>query len=133
MAATSRVIQWKQREAQIREIPREGFVEGQLSNECEGRHALVFAGHGRTNLGGSWSVDLAAIGCIAPGPDPHRQPSVVATPTTDAFVDAVPTPYTLVARTTGTVITVWSFDVAGQRASNVEFSWHCMVEGVLVL
>lgn len=129
---TSRVVQWKEREVQVLEIPREGVPEGPLPKECEGIYALVYAGHGRTNAGGSWTVSLPAISCLQPAPGGDHQPSIVATPTTDGFTDDIPRPYILVARTQGANITIWSFDPDGKRAPDVEFSWHCVVEGTLV-
>lgn len=79
----ARIIQWAQREVAVREISIDGWPDKQLPRECEGSHAIVYAGHGRTGGGGSWTVSLRAINCIPPGPAHDRQPSVVATPTTD--------------------------------------------------
>ena len=129
---TSRVVQWKELEAQVIEIPRDGVSEGPPPKECEPAYALVYAGHGRTNPGGSWTVSLPAITCLRPGPGGDRQPSIVATPTTDGATDDIPRPYILVARTQNANVTIWSFFPNGELAPDVEFSWHCVVEGTLV-
>ena len=56
---TSRVVDWKEREAHVIEIPMEGVPAGPPAGQhCEKNFALVFAGHGRTNSGGSWTVTL---------------------------------------------------------------------------
>lgn len=130
-ATTSRVVEWKEHPVQINEIPIEGIRDGQPQN-CEPSYALLYAGHGRTDVSGAWRVSLPAISCVRPGPDGNRRPSVVATPISDAIPDVVPTPYILVAQTSGSEITIWSFDARGERATNVEFSWHCVVEGTMV-
>lgn len=132
-ALTSRVVQWKEVEVQINEIPRGGVPEGPPPENCEGSYALVYAGHGRTNAAGSWTVSLPAISCLRPAPGGDHQPSVVATPTTDGPTKDIPRPFILVARTRGADITIWSFLPNGERAPEVEFSWHCVVEGTLVL
>ncbi|HEX5758705.1 MAG TPA: hypothetical protein VF121_05885 [Thermoanaerobaculia bacterium] len=129
---TSRVVQWKEVQVQVNEIPRKGVPEGEPPKECESSYALVYAGHGRTNAGGSWTVSLPAISCLSPAPGGDRQPSVVATPTTDGPTDDIPRPFILVARTQGANITIWSFEPNGERARDVEFSWHCIIEGTLV-
>jgi hypothetical protein len=128
----SRVVEWKQQQVQVLEIPIEGVREGVPPQNCEPSYALVFAGLGRTDGGGSWTVSLPAISCERPAPGGDRRPSVVATPTTDGPTDDVPRPYVLVARTSGANITIWSFTTGGQTAPDVEFSWHCIVEGTLV-
>lgn len=129
---TSRVVQWKEREVEVYEIPREGVPEAPPPEECERSYALVYAGHGRTSPAGSWTVSLPAISCVRPAPGGDRQPSVVATPTTDGQTGDIPRPFLLVARTQGASITIWSFLPNGARAPDVEFSWHCVVEGTLV-
>lgn len=129
---TSRIVEWKEREVQVIEIPIEGVREGPPPERCQPAYALVYAGHGRTNAGGSWTVSLPAISCERPAPGGDHRPSIVATPTTDGLTDDVPRPYVLVARTSGANITIWSFTLAGEIAPNVEFSWHCVVEGTLV-
>lgn len=129
---TSRVVEWKEREAQVIEIPREGLADGPPPEKCEPAYALVYAGHGRTNGGGSWRVSLPAISCLRPAPGGDHQPSIVATPTTDGPTDDIPRPYILVARTQGADITIWSFHPNGELAGDVEFSWHCVIEGTLV-
>jgi hypothetical protein len=131
-ATTSRVVEWKEREVQVIEIPIEGVSQGPTPQACEPSFALVYAGHGRTNAAGSWITSLPAISCERPAPAGNRRPSIVATPTTDGTADAVPPPYILVAQTRGADIIIWSFFPNGQRALNVEFSWHCIVEGTLV-
>lgn len=128
----ARITQWAEREVAVREIPIEGWPDQESGKECEGSHALVYAGHGRTGSGGSWTISLRAINCIPPGPAHNRQPSVVATPTTDGPTADIPRPYILVVRTNYPTITIWSFDPAGELADNVAFSWHCIVEGELV-
>ncbi len=86
-------------------------------------------------------MSLPAISCIRPGPAGNRRPSVTATPTTEISADpltddpeanVVPQPYILVTRTRGSLVSVWSFFPNGERASFVEFSWHCVVEEDLV-
>lgn len=129
---TSRVVQWKEREVQVKEIPREGVEGGDVPQECDSSYALVYAGHGRTNAAGSWRVSLPVISCLHPAPGGDRQPSVVATPTTEADTDDIPPAYILVVRTQGADITIWSFFPNGQIAPGVDFSWHCIVEGTLV-
>lgn len=129
---TSRVVQWKEVQVQVKEIPRDGVLEGDPPKECEPSYALVYAGHGRTNAGGSWTVSLPAISCISPAPGGDRQPSIVATPTTDGPTDDIPRPYILVARTQDANITIWSFGPDGGLVPAVEFSWHCIIEGTLV-
>jgi hypothetical protein len=128
----ARIIQWAEREVRVRVIPVEGLPDKKTSSECEGSHAIVYAGHGRTGSGGSWTVSLRAINCIPPGPAHNHQPSVVATPTTDGPTDDIPRPYNLVVRTNYPTITIWSFRPNGDLAENVAFSWHCIVEGELV-
>ncbi len=128
---TSRVVEWKQLEVQVIEIPLEGVPQGEPKG-CEGSYALVYAGHGRTSAGGSWTVSLPAISCLSPAPGGDRRPSVVATPTTDGFTDDIPRPFILVVRTQAADITIWSFTPDGQLAPDVEFSWHCIVEGTHV-
>ena len=130
--ATTRVVEWKEREVQVIEIPLEGVRDGKPPNECQPSYALVYAGHGITNAGGSWTVSLPAISCLKPAPGGDHRPSVVATPTTNTPTDDIPRPYILVARTFGTGITIWSFFPDGKIAPNVEFSWHCIIEGTLV-
>lgn len=127
----TRIIEWKEREVSIREIPIEGWPDGKLPKDCEPRYAIVYAGHGRTNAAGSWTVNLPAINCIPIGPAHDAQPSVVATPTGNGFLDDIPRPYILVSRITPTTITIWSFHANGERAPNVDFAWHCVVEGEL--
>ena len=129
---TSRVVQWKEREVEINEIPRTGMPEGDGPHQCEQSYAVVYAGHGVTNAGGSWTVSLPAISCLKPAPGGDHQPSVVATPTTEANTDDIPLPYVLAVRTNGNLVTIWSFDLHGERAAHVEFSWHIIVEGTLV-
>ncbi|HJQ38807.1 MAG TPA: hypothetical protein VKB93_16855 [Thermoanaerobaculia bacterium] len=129
---TSRVVEWKEVEVQIREIPRTGVPEGEPPNECEPSYALVYSGHGRTT-NGRWIVHLPAISCFAPAPGGDRQPSIVATPTTEGPLNAAPPrPYILVAKTYGAFISIWSFQPNGEPADHVDFSWHCIVEGTLV-
>jgi hypothetical protein len=128
----SRVVEWKEREVQVVEIPREGVPEGPPPQNCEPSYALVYAGHGRTSPGGSWTVSLPAISCVQPAPGGDHQPSIVATPTTDGWTDDIPRPFILVARTQGAQITIWSFRPDGEIAPDVEFSWHCVIEGTLV-
>src|SRR5437773_2166994 len=106
--ATTRVVEWKELEVQVIEIPLEGVRDGQPKN-CEGSYALVYAGHGRTSGSGSWTVSLPAISCIRPGPAGDRRPSVVATPTTDGPTDDIPSPYILIVRTWKANVTIWSF------------------------
>lgn len=130
-AKTSRVVQWKEREVQVNEIPREGVPEGPPPEKCDPSYALIYAGHGRTT-GGSWTVSLPAISCLRPAPGGDHQPSIVATPTTESATDDIPKPYILVARTQGANITIWSFHLNGEIAQDVEFSWHCIIEGTLV-
>lgn len=129
---TSRVVEWREREVQVIEIPMKGVPEGSADappiEKCEGSYALVYAGHGRTDDHGEWSVSLPAISCLHPAPGGDRRPSVVATPTTDDNLR----PFILAARTQGAVITIRSFSFNGEQATNVEFSWHCVVEGTLV-
>jgi len=129
---TTRIMQWAEREASVREIPIDGWPDKEMQQPCEGRYAIVYAGHGRTGGGGSWTVSLRAINCIPAGPAHDRQPSVVATPTTDGPTDDVPRPYILVVRTNYPTITVWSFHPNGELAEDVTFSWHAIVEGELV-
>lgn len=129
---TSRVVQWKEPQVKVNEIPRAGVPEGKPPQECDSSYALVYAGHGVTNAAGSWTVSLPAISCLSPAPGGDRQPSVVATPTTEANTDDVPRPFVLVVRTNGNLVTIWSFDLHGQPAPHVEFSWHIIVEGTLV-
>ncbi|MCG8458567.1 MAG: hypothetical protein MI919_19995 [Holophagales bacterium] len=131
-AKTARIVQWKEIEVEVREIPRSGFTDGEAPSGCEPGYALVYAGHGITNRGGSWTVSLPAISCPTPAPGGDRQPSVVATPTTDGPTDDIPRPYLLAVRTQGADVTVWSYDAQGELAGGVEFSWHCVVEGTLV-
>ena len=126
----SRVVQWKELDVKVNEIPREGVPQGEPPHECESSYALVYAGHGVTNGNGYWTVSLPAISCLSPAPGGDRQPSVVATPTTEG--NDVPRPYVLVVRTNGYHVTIWSFDLHGNRAPDVEFSWHIIVEGTLV-
>ena len=128
----TRIIQWREREVAVRTIPLDGWTDDNPQGKCESSHAIVYAGHGRTNGGGSWTVSLPAINCLPPGPAHNRQPSVVATPTTDGPTTDIPRPFILVVRTNYPTITVWSFDAAGKLAPNVSFSWHCIVEGELV-
>ncbi|HEX8171697.1 MAG TPA: hypothetical protein VF824_14260 [Thermoanaerobaculia bacterium] len=131
MAQTTRVVQWKQQQVAVREIPMDGVTD-ELPGECDHAYALVYAGHGRTNGGGSWSLLLPAISCVKPAPGGDRRPSIVATPSSQAMTDDVPPPYVLVARTQGARITIWAFDLNGAPAAHVEFSWHCIIEGTLV-
>lgn len=128
---SARIIQWKEREVAVRQIRLDGGSDD-VHGECDSSYAYVYAGHGRTGGGGSWTISLPAINCMPPGPAHNRQPSVVATPTTDGPTDDVPRPYTLVVRTNLPNITVWSFHPNGELAENVAFSWHCVVEGELV-
>ena len=129
MANPTRIIQYKELGIWIGTIPLDG---GEVKSQCsEHPYAITYAGHGRTNAGGSWTVNLGAINCVKIGPAVGRQPSVVATPTTDGPMDDIPRPYILVVRTNFPRITVWSYDAGGQLAGNVEFSWHCAVEGEL--
>lgn len=128
---TSRVVQWKELEVKVNEIPREGVPQGE-PHECDSSYALVYAGHGVTNGAGYWTVSLPAISCLAPAPGGDHQPSVVATPTTEADTDDIPRPYVLAVRTDGNRVTVWSFNLHGAPAPDVEFSWHIIVEGTLV-
>jgi hypothetical protein len=128
---TSRVVEWKEMEAQALEIPLDGTRDLGQRN-CEPTYAEVFAGHGRTGATGCWSVNLGAISCLRPAPGGDRRPSIVATPTTDVPLDVLPRPFTLVATIDRANVTIWSFDPAGQMAPHVEFSWHVIVEGTLV-
>src|SRR5687768_11738818 len=132
MSNDARIIQWKEREVAVREIPMEGWPDKEPDSRCGGSYAFVYAGHGRTGKGGSWTVSLRAINCLPPGPAHDRQPSVVATPTTDGPTDDIPRPYILVVRTNYPTVTVWSYDADGQLAGDVSFSWHAVVEGELV-
>lgn len=130
---SSRVVQWKEREAAVLEIPMEGVPDGDPQGpNCENTYALVYAGHGRTNAGSSWRVSLPAISCVRPAPGGDRRPSIVATPTDSGMTADIPRPYLLVARTNGADITIWSYDADGNLAPNVEFSWHVVIEGTLV-
>jgi hypothetical protein len=132
MANPTRIIQYKELDIAVRAIPLGGTSEGEVKSECDQHpYAITYAGHGRTNAGGSWTVSLPAINCIKIGPIHNADPSVVATPTGNGLLDDIPSPYILVTRTTPTSITVWSFHPNGERAGNVEFSWHCAVEGEL--
>ncbi|HEX8409880.1 MAG TPA: hypothetical protein VF883_13550 [Thermoanaerobaculia bacterium] len=127
------MVQWKERDALVLEIPMEGVPQGEAQDEkCDGTYALVYAGHGRTNAGSSWRVSLPAISCLRPAPGGDRRPSVVATPTDSGMTDDVPRPYLLVVRTNGADITIWSYAADGNLAPDVEFSWHVVVEGTLV-
>jgi len=129
---TTRVVQWKEREVQVNEIPREGGGDRPGPEKCEPAYAFFCAGHGRTNSGGSWTVSLPGIICDPPVPAGDHQPSFVATPTTDGDTDDIPRPFILVVRTQRANVTVWSFQPNGKIAPDVEFSWHCVVEGTLV-
>ena len=129
---SARIVQWREREVEVREIPRSGWAEGSSPKYCEPAYAIVYAGHGRTGPGGNWTVSLPAITCMSPGPGGDRQPSVVATPTTDGPTDDVPRPYFLSVRTQGADVTIWSYNSNGDVEGDVEFSWHCVVEGTLV-
>jgi len=129
---SSRVVQWKQQEVLVNEIPIEGVPKGEPSQRCQGAFALVYAGHGRTNAGGSWTTHLPAISCFSPAPGGDHLPSVVATPITVGDVSIPPRPVILSAHVNGATITIWSLDPGGQWVPDVEFSWHCIVEGTYV-
>ncbi len=129
---SSRVVQWGEREAQMIEISSLGVRDGHPPFQCELSSALVYSGHGLTNREGLWTLYLPAISCLKPAPGGDRAASIVAMPTTFGSAERTPRPYVLVARVEGAQIAIWSFDLDGQHAPAVEFSWHCVIEGSFI-
>jgi len=126
----SRIIQWKVRDAQVTEAPLEGVMDGHPQN-CDNATAQVYAGFGKTGGNALWALSLPAISCLNPAPGGDRRLSFVATATMESADPAAARPLFLVSQTVGSTIIVTSYSPNG-RASDVEFAWHCIVEGTLV-
>ncbi|MEA2491481.1 MAG: hypothetical protein QOH21_3273 [Acidobacteriota bacterium] len=126
-----RIIQWKETQVAVRNTTDEGQPQ---EGECDSSYAFVYAGHGTTDTHGRWITNLKTINCLPPGPAHNSLPSIVATPTFSGLLTVMPQAVILVARATpGGGIEVHSFDHNGQVKGNVPFSWHCVVEGELVV
>ncbi len=124
----ARIVEWREREAMWADVPDGGTLK---SVGCDGTQAIVYAGHGVTDMNGQWRVSLPGITCY--NPKPRSRPSIVAMPTWDEEPTARLVPIIMGAQVGGGGnVLIYSQDPSGNPVDNVPFSWHCVMEFDLV-